>query len=433
MASQPYYAAPYSLCFLSPRAQQDLERDEQIYSSYEKLTSQLPISHGWSPFSLQHYQSFWIPSRLVTACMAIQSHFNPRPSDIILVTSPKSGTTWLKALSFATLHRRSFSLSSHPLLTNTPHQCVPLLERFYSHRTIPNLNVLPSPTIFATHLPFSLLPQSALGCRIVYLCRDPKDAFVSLYHFLDRCIGSSAEHKSTTQGLDLSKVFQMFSRGTSAFAPFWDHVLGYWKESLKSPEMVLFFRYEEMMEDPASHLRRLAEFMGCPFSMEEERDTTRKQAHQQNPFVKSCLKPYTNPKNSIERIILKFHLKENRQPRVVGRVLGAFGLLITDSCGLLRVWSDGCGLPKAWSEFDGVVEDIVKLCSFDNLREVEVNKDNKGNFEERRPPPSSFFRKGKVGDWVNYLSMEMAEKLDAITKEKLHGSGLSFESSSVVP
>ncbi|XP_039126864.1 cytosolic sulfotransferase 15-like [Dioscorea cayenensis subsp. rotundata] len=352
MASQSDHAAHFSQCFLSPRTQQDIERDEQIYNSYEELTSQLPINHDWPLFSLQHYQSFWIPARFVPACMAIQSHFNPRPSDILLVTNPKSGTTWLKALSFATLHRRSFSLSDHPLLTNTPHQCLPYLEHLFSHRTFPNLNVLPSPTIFATHLPLSLLPQSALRCRIVYLCRDPKDTFVSMYHFVDRSMGSFAEHTSTTQGLDLSKTFQMFSQGTSAFGPFWDHMLGYWKESLRSPEMVLFFRYEEMMEDPVSRLSRLAQFMGCPFSMEEERD--------------------------------------------------------------------------------GVVEDIVKLCSFDNLREFEVNKDNKGSFEGKLPA-SSFFRKGKVGDWVNYLSMEMAEKLDAITKEKLHGSGLTFESSSVVP
>ncbi|XP_039136698.1 cytosolic sulfotransferase 15-like [Dioscorea cayenensis subsp. rotundata] len=355
MASQPDCAPPFSQCFLSARTQQDIERDEQIYNSYEKLTSQLPIRRDWSPFDLQLFQSFWIPTKFVPPCMAIQAHFNPRPSDILLVTSPKSGTTWLSALSFATLHRHSFSLSlsDNPLLTRTPRQCVPLLENFFFHRTIPNLNVLPSPTIFATHLPFSLLPESALRCRIVYLCRDPKDTFVSLCHFLESWMISSTEHKSTTQGFDLSKAFQMFSQGTSTFGPFWDHVLGYWKESLRSPEMVLFFRYEEMMEDPVNHLRRLGQFMGCPFSMEEERD--------------------------------------------------------------------------------GVVEDIVKLCSFDNLRELEVNKDNKGSLEEKRPPASSFFRKGKVGDWVNYLSMEMAEKLDAITNEKLHGSGLSFESSSVVP
>ncbi|XP_039136425.1 cytosolic sulfotransferase 15-like [Dioscorea cayenensis subsp. rotundata] len=186
MASQPDYAPPFSQCFLSPKNQQDIERDEQIYNSYEKLTSQLPIHHDWPPFKLQLFQSFWMPARLNPAYMAIQSHFNPRPSDIIFVINAKSGTTWLKALSYAILHRHSFSLSDHPLLTHTPHQCDPFLENLFSYGTIPNISVLPSPTIFATHLRFSLQPKTPLSCRIVYLCRDPKDTLLSFWNFNKR-------------------------------------------------------------------------------------------------------------------------------------------------------------------------------------------------------------------------------------------------------
>ncbi|KAM0947679.1 hypothetical protein DsansV1_C07g0070001 [Dioscorea sansibarensis] len=124
MASLPSYARPFSKCFLSPRTQQDTERDEQIYNSYEKLTSQLSIHHDWIPICLSHHQSFWINTSTIPSSMAIQSHFNP-----LLVTNPKSSTTRLKALSYATLHRHSFSLiSDHPLLIHTPHQCVPSLE-----------------------------------------------------------------------------------------------------------------------------------------------------------------------------------------------------------------------------------------------------------------------------------------------------------------
>lgn len=35
---------------------------------------------------------------------------------------------------------------------------------------------------------------------------------------------------------------------------------------------------------------------------------------------------------------------------------------------------------------------------------------------------SSYFRKGKVGDWVNYMIQEMGRKLDCIVQEKLQGS-----------
>jgi hydroxyjasmonate sulfotransferase len=39
---------------------------------------------------------------------------------------------------------------------------------------------------------------------------------------------------------------------------------------------------------------------------------------------------------------------------------------------------------------------------------------------------SSLFRKGKVGDWVNHMSIEMVEKLDLLVKGKFKGSGLTF-------
>ena len=60
------------------------------------------------------------------------------------------------------------------------------------------------------------------------------------------------------------------SIGVSLYGPFWDHVLGYWKESLEKPHKVLFFKYEEMKEKPSVHLRRLVEFLGCPTSVEDD-------------------------------------------------------------------------------------------------------------------------------------------------------------------
>ncbi|KAM1249409.1 hypothetical protein COP2_032986 [Malus domestica] len=45
---------------------------------------------------------------------------------------------------------------------------------------------------------------------------------------------------------------------------------GFGKQELESPEKVLFFKYETMKQEPVLYVKRLAEFVGQPFSAEEE-------------------------------------------------------------------------------------------------------------------------------------------------------------------
>lgn len=57
------------------------------------------------------------------------------------------------------------------------------------------------------------------------------------------------------------------------FGLFWEHVLGYWTESLEMPEKVMFLTYEELKMKPCFYLKKIAEFLGCGFSIEEESDS----------------------------------------------------------------------------------------------------------------------------------------------------------------
>ena len=108
------------------------------------------------------------------------------------------------------------------------------------------------------------MPKSALNsdCKVVYICREPKDAFVSQYHFLN---------KLSPKKISLEKAFDLFCEGKCHCGPNWDHVLGFWKASQENTEKVLFLKYEDMVEDTAFYVKRLAEFMGYNFSLEEEK------------------------------------------------------------------------------------------------------------------------------------------------------------------
>ncbi|XVF49913.1 hypothetical protein PTKIN_Ptkin04bG0054300 [Pterospermum kingtungense] len=316
------------------------------YKKYREILPTLPIAGGWFTEHLVQYQGFWLaPNLTLKSTLWIQDEFNVQPTDIILASYPKTGTTWLKAIVFATINRNRFDFSTHPLLTSGPHDCLPFLDAYahQSHESISGLDALPPPRLLAIHLCYDLLPDSMTtsGCKFVYICRDPKDVLVSSWFFMSKL------RPKELGPFSLQDAFELFCRGISDFGPYWDHVLGYWKWSLKNPEKILFLKYEDLKKDPLVVIKRLAEFLGQPFSLEEESK--------------------------------------------------------------------------------GVVEQIIRLCSFESLSNLEVNKRDILKFKvDMIINNNIFFRKGESGDWKNHLTDEMIEQLDKITVDKLSGSGLTF-------
>ena len=141
----------------------------------------------------------------------------------------------------------------------------------------------------------------------------------------------------------IEEDFERYCKGIVHVGPFWDHMLGYWQESIARPNKILFLKYEDLKENVSLHVKRIAGFLGCPTQEEES---------------------------------------------------------------------------------DGVIENIINLCSFKKMKGLEANKSGMfgGTIEK-----TFFFQKAEIGDWINDLSPSMVEKLSKIIEEKLSGSGLSFK------
>lgn len=214
-------------------------REDELSEECKKLLLTLPKERGWLASHIYNYQGFWIAPRHLQGVIACQQQFQAQDSDIILVTSPKSGTTWLKALVFALVNRIRFPFSeqNHPLLVNNPHDLVPFLElKLYIDGQVPNFSSFTSPRLLSTHLPYGSLPKSVQHSKnkLVYLCRNPRYIFISLFHFTNNLRTENMRTNSIEEMLDL------FCKGVSLYGPFWNHVLDYWKESIENPKKVLF-------------------------------------------------------------------------------------------------------------------------------------------------------------------------------------------------
>ncbi|KAJ7002527.1 cytosolic sulfotransferase 15-like [Populus alba x Populus x berolinensis] len=241
--------------------------EEEQRDESQELLQHLPTEIGMGGNLLYLYQGFWCPQVSIKGMMLFQQHFKAQETDLILASIPKSGTTWLKALTYTIVNRSRHSLEKSPLLTNGPHGVVPFLEFDISSRNqFLEQDKLPEPRIFGTHSPYTALPCSVKdsATKIVYVCRNPLDMFISYWKFSVNIPKENEKH------LSLEDAFDKFCQGLHGYGPFWDHLLGYWKASLERPDRVLFLKYEDMKKNSVPCIKKLAKFLGLPFSVEEE-------------------------------------------------------------------------------------------------------------------------------------------------------------------
>ncbi|CAL8277144.1 unnamed protein product [Arctogadus glacialis] len=180
--------------------------------------------------------------------------FQAFPEDLLIVTYPKAGTTWTQEIVDLILHggdaetvRRAPTSTRMPFLEISTPQA--------SHPGIIQLEKMDPPRVIKSHLPIQLLPKSfwESGSKVIYVARNPKDTLVSYFHF-DRMNMVQPEPGPW------SGYQKKFMEGQLGWGSWYEHVKGYWKEKDKRNIHYLF--YEDMKENPAREIQRIAKFLG---------------------------------------------------------------------------------------------------------------------------------------------------------------------------
>ena len=158
-----------------------------------------------------------------------------KPDDIFLCSYPKSGNTWLRFLIANLLHEEE------EVTFRNIENFLPEIEK-----SSKSLNHLMKRPIMKTHWPFfRRFP------RFIYIYRDPRDAMISFHHY------------TVKNGWFQGNLSEFIRSATPDYYGDWGtHVKTALAECEKRSQDVCLLQYEQMLEQPAESLNRVAKFLG---------------------------------------------------------------------------------------------------------------------------------------------------------------------------
>ena len=189
-------------------------------------------------------------------------NYVPGPQDVFVMTYAKSGTNWIMQIAHQLIyHGRGDYDHLHDIvpwpdtmaMPFVRKYAIPLEEATHWERSPERLRVI------KTHFNWDMLPYSDKA-RYIAVIRDPKDIFVSNYHFIrDNVYGRAMPTVETWFELFLSPGFPL---GGSWAA----NTAGYWAE--KSRPNVLVMSFKDMKRDLRTTVVKVAAFLNVMVSSE---------------------------------------------------------------------------------------------------------------------------------------------------------------------
>ncbi|XP_013913102.1 PREDICTED: sulfotransferase family cytosolic 2B member 1-like [Thamnophis sirtalis] len=192
-----------------------------------------------------------LPGHLHTeSSLHFASHFEFQDTDVLLVTYPKSGTTWMQEI-LSLIYSNG---NLQPIKTLPNWARAPWVEHTYFQEQLQHIGC---PRLLTTHLPQSVLAPALKKAKpkVIYVVRNPKDVVVSYYHFQRMA-------KFFPDPASFEGFLHDFMAGTVHYGSWFEHVKG-WLGCQE--ELDLFcISYEELHQDLKCCVERLSAFLDHP-------------------------------------------------------------------------------------------------------------------------------------------------------------------------
>jgi len=178
----------------------------------------------------------------------VENVFNYRPDDVVIVSYPKSGSTWLRFI-FANL------------INNLIPDVVKEVDFLRAQLTVPEIpqknqndridfEVLPSPRIMRSHSLYnSIFP------KVIYLLRDVRDVLISYYY-----------HYKKFNGFEGSLYDFLCSDVRSVE---WDEHVNSWIYQNTSLNNIYIVKYEDMLDNPFREVVKMQVFLGLNWTEQQ--------------------------------------------------------------------------------------------------------------------------------------------------------------------
>lgn len=187
----------------------------------------------------------------------VLNHFRARQTDVIIASTPKSGTTWVQQI----LHQMRTGGSGE---FGNINDVIAWLDTpnvdDSAEELLAQYDKMTEPRIFKTHCVYETTPGVAVA-RVIVISRDPRDCCVSRYY-----------HGLNTRnaGIAFNEHFDQWMKVLEWFR----HVASWWRR--RDDANLLWLRYEEMTGDRPTNLNRISRFLGWSLSEEERAKVLRK-------------------------------------------------------------------------------------------------------------------------------------------------------------